>query len=121
MSTLTILHDIAPQFVDDVKNARFITYAEPQVSACKFGASYELALAYLTAHLLEVSTRNGAMAGFVNNIKEGDRQIGFSTVNPKDADLMTTSYGVEFKRLRELYVTETMFVTGAPYTGECIN
>lgn len=121
MTVLTILHDIAPKFTDDTKNARFIEYASAQVSACKFGASYDLALAYLTAHLLEVAGRNGGMAGFINDIKEGDREVKFTTVNPQDADLMTTSYGVEFKRLSDMFVISAMFATGAPQQNTCIN
>jgi hypothetical protein len=121
MTTLDILHDIAPQFTDDTKNARFISYADVQVSECKFGASYQLALAYLAAHLLEISTRSGGMAGFINNIEEGDRTIGFTTINPKDSDLMTTSYGVEFKRLSDMFVISAMFVTGSDPVSTCIN
>lgn len=120
-TALEIMHQIAPQFTDDTKNAFFIELADIQVSECKFGKGYQMALAYLAAHLEEVSTRNGSMAGFINNIEEGDRTVGFNTVNPKDADLLTTSYGVEFKRLSDMFVIPSMFVTGALPTSECIN
>jgi len=111
MAVITILHDIAPQFIDDVKNERFIGYATPLVSSCQFGDSYELAVAYLSAHLLEVAKRGGNIAGFLSSITEGQRTLSYNSVQPKDADLATTSYGVEFKRLQMMYVTP-IFITG---------
>jgi hypothetical protein len=111
MTVLDVLHDIAPEFTDDAKNLRFIGYATPMVSVDIFGLVYELALAYLAAHLMAVAGRGGDIAGLTNNITEGSRNIGYSSVLPKDADLMTTSYGVEYKRLLMMH-GNTCFVTG---------
>jgi hypothetical protein len=114
MAILDILHDIAPQFTDDAKNNRFILYAEPQVSEDFFGDLYDLAVANLTAHMLTISTRSGSVSGFINNMREGDRSKGYSTPNAKDVDFMTTSYGVEFVRLRNMCVYPIL-VTGNIY------
>lgn len=117
MAVIDVLHDIAPQFTDDIVNARFITYAEPQVSEDVFNGSYELATAYLTAHLLTLASRSGSqggsLAGFLNNIKEGDRALGYTAPQIKDVDLFSTIYGVEFVRLRNMFVIPIM-ITNYP-------
>jgi hypothetical protein len=122
MAIIDILHDIAPQFIDDVTNARFINYATPLVSSCKFGDSYELAVAYLSAHMLQLSTQiassGGTFAGVINSISEGSRALGYSTISPNDAELMTTIYGIEFIRLKRMYITPIM-VTGYLNGGNC--
>ena len=120
MTILTVLHDIAPKFTNNTVNLRFIDYAIPQVSVSMFGASYELAVAYLTAHILEVANRaniSGGLAGIVSSVREGERAVGFTNPTINDVDLMTTSYGVEFVRLRKMYAIPVMVTSYGDGSG----
>jgi len=115
MTVAEVIEDIAPEFLneDPARIARFISYAELQVSENKFGAKYDLALAYLTCHMLALSGRNdeegtNGTAGNLTQKKEGDLAASFSLPsalnNSNDGELMTTSYGIEYLRLRDLCV-----------------
>ena len=104
MTILDVLHDIAPEFTDDIVNARFITYAECQVSESEFRCAYDLAVAYMTAHLQAVAGRDSGTSGFTSSIKEGERSINYTPPSATDVDLMTTSYGAEFVRLKNSFV-----------------
>lgn len=63
-----------------------------------FGNKKELATAYLTAHMLTMRGRAGA-GGAVKSMREGDLGITYAG-NEASNDLMATSYGQEFNRLR---------------------
>ena len=85
MAISDILKDIAPEFdaTDPAKVLRFITYAENQVSADIFKIDYELAVAYLTAHMLALASRNaaegsGGLGGNITSKKEGDLQVQYA-------------------------------------------
>ena len=60
MTINEIIDDIAPEFLneDPARIDRFIDYAKLQVSANAFGEKYDLAVAYLTCHMLSLSNRN---------------------------------------------------------------
>lgn len=99
MAVDPVLLDIAPEMtsVDTVKRLRVISYAKAQVGFGK-GVVRELAIAYLAAHMLTISTRHGN-SGNVNSETEGSLSRSFGG-NLSDDVLGTTSYGVEFVRLR---------------------
>lgn len=64
----------------------------------------ELATAYLAAHMLTISGRSGN-AGSVKSMKEGDLSITYADGADMKNSYSSTSYGLEFLRLR----SETVF------------
>ncbi len=114
MTILETLLLIAPEFIliDPERLESFIELAECQVSETVFGCSYKLAVAYLAAHMLALSERNtnsgtNGQAGNVISKKEGDLALGYSlpsSLSSSEGELETTSYGIEYLRLRNLYV-----------------
>lgn len=85
---------IAPQFSDLTNLEDFINLAESLVGpkVCQ----RDLAVAYVTAHLIELSNRKGT-GGSVNSESEGSLSRSYS--NLSDSLLASTSYGLEYLRL----------------------
>ena len=115
MTIAEVISDIAPEFdnEDPARIDRFIGYAESQVSSNEFLTKYDLAVAYLTAHVLSLSGRNdtegtNGNAGNITQKKEGDLSLSFALPsalnNSQDGTLMSTSYGLEYLRLRDMCI-----------------
>lgn len=107
MAIEQILSDIAPQFdsLDANLRDRFIGYASNQVSEQVFDADYDLAIAYLTAHMLTVSiTNTSGDGGYVSQKREGDLSISYQMPTDIEGTLTQSKYGVEFLRIRKLHV-----------------
>jgi len=81
-----------------------------QISEKRFGASYQKALAYLTAHKLKMNgygdTGTGSIADSlrVGSYSEGETSISYTTGQQTnlqvDAEYALTVYGLEFLTLR---------------------
>lgn len=97
---LMILDDIAPEFaeVDAGRKARFVAYAENQLSERKLKRQYKLASAYLAAHMLTMSERNGR-SGAESSIKEGQLSVGYSATGDWRTNWQATGYGEELNGL----------------------
>lgn len=116
MSSLTILEAVAPQYVGDSRATTFLSLAGNRISAEFFGERYDEAVAWLTAHMLTMADREaaeraaggaGASSGAIQSKSAGDLSIGFGgamgsvgRMNPEDAALTSTSYGLEYLRIR---------------------
>lgn len=105
MSASAILSVIAPQFDSTAGRDNYLTYAELQVTEDFFGDKYELAIAYMAAHLLTIDTNisiTGLSTGGVVTKREGDLSVTFSNIQEKGTDsiLGQTSYGRQFLQLR---------------------
>jgi len=105
MSISSLLHTIAPQFDSIASRNDFIFIATLQVNRDWFGDTYELAAAYLTAHLITVNTNSSYTngSGAITSKREGDLSVSYSapTISGKgDDDLIQTGYGRQFLRLR---------------------
>lgn len=94
---------IAPEFstVDIARRSQVLCLAALRVSKSKFGDRYNLAVSYLAAHMLTVSTRDGggSVTGAVKSRKEGDLSVTYGGNDALSSDLSSTSYGQEYKRL----------------------
>jgi hypothetical protein len=103
-SITDIIQDVAPEFskVTPAKLSRFVGYAQLTIDRSVFGDKADLATAYLTAHILKMSTRKG-VGGVVTMEKVGDLQRQYS-MSPRDRELDQTGYGKEFKRIRRTVV-----------------
>lgn len=99
-----IIEDIAPELasIDPDRRDRVIALAENQVGKKVFGDLYDLAVAYLAAHMLSIADRQGR-SGQVTGLREGDLQIQFGSVSGSGG-LNSTSYGEEFLRIRSFVV-----------------
>lgn len=111
-STLTLFRQLVPALCEET-NARinvFITVAAQRLDASKWGAVYQTALVYLTAHLLlrspvDNGTEEMSASGPVTSRKTGDEAItygslGVSSIVMTDADLAQTHPGQCFLGLR---------------------
>ena len=126
MDALGIFRMVAQEFADipdedevdsatgKVKRYGIQTYIDlfsEQISKKRFGASYQKALAYLTAHKLKMmgfGTDEGlgsiGLSLRISSASEGGASVSFSTnqstnLNP-DAEYALTVYGLEFLTLR---------------------
>lgn len=115
MTIAEVIEDIAPEFNNEnpARIARFIGYAELQVSENAFGKKYDLAVAYMTAHMLSLSGRNDSEGtngtpGTITQKREGDLSLSFALpqglAQSNDGTLVLTSYGIEFLRLRDICI-----------------
>jgi len=79
-----------------------IEEAKLMVNRAAFGNKYDLAVSYMTAHLLELSTRGGNV-GIISSEKVGDlsRSFSASASDPGEASLGETAYGKFFLSLRK--------------------
>lgn len=123
MNALEIFRMVADEFSnlpdDDVINEgkvtqygvkSFIKLYSDQISEKRFGASYQKALAYLTAHKLKMNgygdTGTGSIADSlrVGSYSEGETSISYTTGQQTnlqvDAEYALTVYGLEFLTLR---------------------
>lgn len=123
MNALEIFRMVADEFSnlpdDDVFNEgkvtqygvkSFIKLYSDQISEKRFGASYQKALAYLTAHKLKMNgygdTGTGSIADSlrVGSYSEGETSISYTTGQQTnlqvDAEYALTVYGLEFLTLR---------------------
>jgi len=113
MNTRTLITTvIAPQLasVDGEVIDVHIELASMECDASLWGATYQRAVALLAAHSLTITERNaesgtaGAGSGAVTSRKAGDLSITYGAalgVISSDATYATTSYGLEFLRLRQ--------------------
>ena len=105
MTVDSILSLIAPQFNDITNKNDYISLARLRVNACMFGDKTNLAIAYMTAHLIAVSTdpaRGKGEAGNITSKKEGDLSVTYGNFNTNtngNSDLNMTSYGQSFQGL----------------------
>lgn len=123
MNALKIFRMVATEFGnlpdDDIVNEgkvtqygvkSFIKLYSDQISEKRFGASYQKALAYLTAHKLKMNgygdTGTGSIADSlrVGSYSEGETSISYTTGQQTnlqvDAEYALTVYGLEFLTLR---------------------
>ena len=116
MNALEIFRMVAKEFDslpdEDVINGvkSFIELYSDQISEKRFGASYQKALAYLTAHKLKMNgygdTGTGTIADSlrVGSYSEGETSISYTTGQQTnlqvDAEYALTVYGLEFLTLR---------------------
>lgn len=117
-----ITQDIAQEFAGEIvaRIDRFIEYAKLQVSATVFGDRYDLAVAYLAAHMLALANRNddegtNGNAGIITQRKEGDLSLSFAlpnALNNIDGTLQLTSYGIEYERIRSMCVVSVGLYCG---------
>lgn len=103
MSIEQALFDIAPEtkVMDSSVRTRMIGYATEQVGFAS-GTMQELAIAYLTAHMIHMSTRAGA-PGSVASEKEGDLARNYGS-NIAPSLLGQTSYGLEYLRIKRMFI-----------------
>lgn len=80
-------------FIDDAKN---------QMSEKAWGKLYQQGLMNLTAHLLFTANLKGNVKGQVLSKKAADLQINYGAVGLPDDPFSTSSYGLEYVRLRKL-------------------
>jgi hypothetical protein len=110
-----------PEFsgVDNTRITAFIGIAKTSMSEVVWGEAYDSGLAYLTAHLLKKSGPGGGVqggsstAGPLTQERVGELSRSYGTVDSGsisqgDALLTSTSYGVEYLRLRKLIPTTPM-------------
>lgn len=93
MTPSELLEIIAPDLSTLPNKDGALLIAESQAPECK---NRDLAIAYLTAHILASSKTNGA--GAVSGMSEGALSLSFAT-SGKDNSLSSTSYGNEYLRL----------------------
>lgn len=105
---------VAPAFASDARYPVFIEIAEDRVDKGYFGKSWTKAMAYMTAHLMEMSNRSGADASPAISRREGDIQVSYAASQQNDADLYMTSYGKMFLALL------TQLSPGFVLSGGCI-
>lgn len=83
-TSLEWLNDIAPTLAADVAKAnRFLLIAKSEVCETVFSESntYNLALAYYAAHLLQLSTQSGSSQGSLVREKEGELERQYGNLN----------------------------------------
>ena len=84
---------VAPAFANDARYPVFLEIAEDRCDRTYFGESWTKAMAYLTAHLMEMSSRNGSESGPVTSRREGDISVTFAAGEQNDSDLYMTTFG----------------------------
>ncbi len=110
-----------PEFsaVNPSRISAFIGIAQNSLNSNVWGTAYDAGLAYLTAHLLKKSGPGGGVqggtstAGPITQERVGELSRSYGTVDvgsnsSADALLATTSYGLEYLRLRRLIPTTPM-------------
>lgn len=110
-----------PEFssVSDQRIENFIEIAKLSVNEAVWKSSYGTGLSYLTAHLLKRAGAGGGVqggssnAGMVTSEKVGELQRSYALPNfsggsAEDSLLATTSYGIEYLRLRRQILVTPM-------------
>lgn len=80
-----------------------ISEAENEILESVWGASYDLGLTYLTAHIATYTTPGGGAvgnAGPVTKRKVGDVELVFGAISAAFSDLQATPYGQRFLQYR---------------------
>ena len=95
MSVSAKLALIAKPFSELDNVADYIALAESQVDQRL--RNRELAVAFLTAHIIEMANRKGA-GGAISSETEGSLSVSYADANA-GLGLNSTSYGVEYARL----------------------
>ena len=90
---------VAPAFASDPRYPVFLEIAEDLVDRDFFGDTWPNAMAYRTAHIMEMSNRSGADAAPATSRREGDIQVSYAASQQNDSDLYMTSYGKMFLSL----------------------
>ena len=98
-----------------LKQQQWIDLTKPLVSDTAFGAAYEQAVVYLTAHRMKMAglgetgmfgnmTERAGVASYT----EGSTSVSFGTtaasVAAEDSSLALTPYGLEYLRLRKTII-----------------
>lgn len=99
-TVIDYLYLIAPETkdIDDETLDAYIDIARLQTKlGC--GNKRSLAIAYLTAHTIALSTRNGSGSGSVSSLKEGQLSINFAALANNRSLYGQTPYGIEYARL----------------------
>ena len=95
-----IFNTIAPELASEnsTRKKEAAKLAELQVTEARWRDKYDMAVAYLTAHILTIAKRKGR-AGGVQSETVGSLNRSYGGVTAMDS-LDTTAYGIEFKRIR---------------------
>lgn len=99
MTPLQVLAAIAPTYAANPSVGVFLEMAEQRISTCTFGNKRPQAVAFMTAHLMAMTTdpvRAGGAGGTITSKREGDLAVSYGAANSKyndDAELSQTSYG----------------------------
>lgn len=107
ISFMTLVPEFATVVVDgngnpDDNNAQFVLYktiAESQVNATIWGTLRDTGIALLVAHYFKMLSERQGKGGEVTGATLGDGSTNYST-SKKDDELVSTSYGQEFLRIR---------------------
>ena len=121
MSALTYLQAIAPTYAGLASVSVYLEMASAEISSAYFGAQYDMALAYLTAHKMCVMldpSRAGGTPGSIQSKSEGQLSASFGTngIGGMNA-LAQTTYGLEFMRIRNTRSLSGIAVTGGNDVG----
>jgi hypothetical protein len=113
MAALDKFRIIAPEFKDrsstDIEAALGI--AECWLGESVWGSKYEVGLAYMAAHLLSMSDREGA-GGPLTQESVGGVSASYGTTGPSDELLTDTAYGRLFVSLRQTLATGPLVAGG---------
>ena len=107
MSASSVLSVIAPQYDAIANRNEFLSLAALQVNATWFGAKYDLAVAYMAAHLISLNPSTGegtgTASGFITSKREGDLSVTYAKPSSGGASetLTQTSWGQQFIQLRD--------------------
>lgn len=103
---------VAPEFSaeDTSRIDFFIQEAARYVNGSVWGAKADFAHALYTAHLLKVSSLNGA-AGTLIKDEVGDLKRTYSDSNTTTSDLGTTAYGKQFEQMKKSLLISPMVVS----------
>lgn len=117
MDLPSLLRLIAPEFAstDEETVQQWIDLTKTLVSDTAFGAVYEQAVVYLTAHRMKMAGLgetgmfgNMAERAGVASYTEGSTSVSFGTtaasVGAEDSSLALTPYGLEYLRLRKTII-----------------
>jgi hypothetical protein len=113
MSASSVLSIIAPQFDSATNRSDWLALAETRVNRCRFGTKADLAVAYMTAHMMTLNPDSsgdfgsgGGATGAITSKREGDLAIsyanpGSAVKSTGDMDLTSTVYGIQFLSLQK--------------------
>lgn len=115
--TATDITNVASEFAQETTQRleAYIELAQQFISECAFGTKYKSAVIFMACHLLKLDKIGASGAsGTITSEKVGDLQTSFGTlgsgVEPKDADLAQTPYGLMFLRLKKAIQKTPMVV-----------
>lgn len=108
MSASSQLSLIAGQFDTIDNRAEWIATAETLVNRDLFETRADLAVAYMTAHLITVNiSQGGAGGGEISSKREGDLSISYAVSSNGGNNLNSTGFGKQFIMLSK---STTVFV-----------